>query len=50
VLIAGKWKLLVSQPHFKTQNEGWKDKNGTRHEPKGSEIVSCQAQDAGTVY
>merc|ERR1712039_16691 len=24
VLIAGKYKLLVSQPHFKSQNSGWK--------------------------
>ena len=25
VLIAGKWKLLMSQPSFKSQNNGWKD-------------------------
>ena len=27
VLISkGRWKLLVAQPHFKTQNNGWKDR------------------------
>lgn len=29
VLIAGKYKLLVSQPHFKDQNSGWKQPDGT---------------------
>eukprot|EP00946_MAST-07B_sp_MAST-7B-sp1_P001495 g1495.t1 len=29
VLISkGRWKLLVAQPHFKTQNNGWKDQDG----------------------
>jgi hypothetical protein len=46
VLVAGKWKLLVSQPHFKSQNEGWKNANGTWLPPVGAEIVACQAQDA----
>lgn len=28
VLIAGRYKLLVSQPHFKDQNSGWKQPDG----------------------
>jgi len=29
VLIAGRYKLLVSQPHFKSQNSGWKQPDGS---------------------
>lgn len=29
VLLAGPYKLLVAQPHFKSQNNGWKYPNGT---------------------
>jgi arylsulfatase A-like enzyme len=29
VLIAANYKLLVAQPYFKSQNNGWKDLNGT---------------------
>merc|ERR1719253_424177 len=28
VLLSGQYKLLVSQPYFKTQNNGWKQANG----------------------
>jgi len=45
VLVAGKWKLLVSQPHFKTQNNGWKGPSGQWRPPNSSESVSCMAQD-----
>lgn len=46
VLIAGKWKLLVSQPHFKSQNSGWKGPDGTWRPPNASETVPCMHQDA----
>ena len=46
VLVAGRWKLLVSQPHFKSQNNGWKSKDGKWRSPNASETVSCMAQDA----
>eukprot|EP01064_Diplonema_japonicum_P021135 TRINITY_DN30690_c0_g1_i1.p1 TRINITY_DN30690_c0_g1~~TRINITY_DN30690_c0_g1_i1.p1 ORF type:complete len:552 (+),score=70.92 TRINITY_DN30690_c0_g1_i1:59-1657(+) len=29
VVVAGVYKLVVSQPYFKTQNNGWKQANGT---------------------
>eukprot|EP00041_Stephanoeca_diplocostata_P018292 m.382106 g.382106 ORF g.382106 m.382106 type:complete len:730 (-) comp20970_c1_seq32:2839-5028(-) len=45
VVIAGKWKLLVSQPHFKSQNNGWKSPNGTWRQPTASETLNCQLQD-----
>lgn len=45
VLIAGQWKLLVSQPHFKSQEAGWKTPDGVWHNPTGSEVVPCQMQD-----
>ena len=45
VLIAGKYKLLVSQPHFKTQNSGWKNKQGIWRQPFPNETHSCIAQD-----
>ena len=44
VVVAGKWKLLVSQPAFKTQNSGWKDQNGTWRAPNATEIHDCIAQ------
>ena len=45
VLIAGRFKLLVSQPFFKTQNNGWKRRDGTWRAPNASETVPCMSQD-----
>jgi hypothetical protein len=45
VLIAGQWKLLVSQPHFKSQNNGWKQPDGTWRAPNATESPSCVGQD-----
>ena len=42
VLIAGHLKLLVAQPFFKSQNNGWKDQNGTWREP--THIIPCMHQ------
>jgi len=44
VLISGKYKLLVSQPHFKTQNNGWKQKDGTWL-PSQDDQWPCNFQD-----
>ena len=33
VVIAGRWKLLVSQPYFKSQNNGWKQPDGVWRAP-----------------
>lgn len=49
VLIAGRYKLLVAQPHFKSQNCGWKQPNGT-WEPmpeNGMDLWPCVGQDLG---
>jgi len=45
VAIAGRWKLLVSQPFFKTQNNGWKGPDGVWRNPNASETVPCMQQD-----
>lgn len=45
VVIAGKYKLLVSQPHFKSQELGWKQPDGTWRKPNATEQVSCMTQD-----
>ena len=45
VILAGRYKLLVSQPYFKTQNNGWKGRDGTWRAPNASESVSCMSQD-----
>jgi hypothetical protein len=47
VLLAGRWKLLVSQPHFKTQNNGWHGKDGTWVPPTAAESFDCLHQDLG---
>ena len=47
VVISGRWKLLVSQPHFKSQQPGWKTPQGQWRKPNASETVGCQAQDVG---
>jgi arylsulfatase A-like enzyme len=44
VVIAGKWKLLVSQPSFKSQNNGWKGKDGKWRTPNKTESHDCMAQ------
>lgn len=44
VIIAGKYKLLVSQPHFKTQNCGWKQPDG-HWEPSNDDDWPCNFQD-----
>lgn len=44
VLLAGKYKLLVSQPHFKSQNSGWKQPDGTWAK---SNDDPCAGQDVG---
>ena len=44
VLIAGKWKLLVAQPHFKTQNNGWKGVDGKWVAPTAAESFDCLTQ------
>ena len=46
VLIAGRWKLLVSQPYFKSQNSGWKQPDGTWRKPNATERPACMGQDA----
>ena len=43
-MVAGKWKLLVAQPFFKTQNNGWKDQSGAWVAPTTSETVDCMQQ------
>ena len=45
VLIAGRWKLLVSQPYFKSQNNGWKGRDGVWRQPNATERPSCMYQD-----
>ena len=45
VLISGKYKLLVSQPHFKSQNSGWKNEHGVWRQPFENETHPCIAQD-----
>ena len=44
VLVAGKYKLLVAQPNFKTQNNGWKYPNGS-WVPSDDKAWPCNAQD-----
>ena len=46
VLIAGRYKLLVSQPFFKTQESGWKQPDGKWRAPDASETFACMKQDA----
>jgi len=45
VVVAGKWKLLVSQPHFKSQNNGWKSREGVWRQPNTTETMPCMGQD-----
>ena len=45
VMIEGKWKLLVSQPYFKTQENGWKNPAGEWTQPTAAETVDCMQQD-----
>lgn len=47
VLIAGKYKLLVAQPFFKSQNSGWKMPDGTWRAPYANETFGCVKQSAG---
>jgi len=44
VIIMGQYKLLVSQPHFKTQNSGWKQPDGTWKKSDDTEWP-CNFQD-----
>eukprot|EP01065_Artemidia_motanka_P043016 TRINITY_DN5886_c0_g1_i2.p1 TRINITY_DN5886_c0_g1~~TRINITY_DN5886_c0_g1_i2.p1 ORF type:complete len:352 (+),score=108.59 TRINITY_DN5886_c0_g1_i2:90-1145(+) len=44
VVVAGRYKLLVSQPHFKSQNNGWKQPDGT-WEPSDDKEWDCNFQD-----
>lgn len=46
VLIAGRYKLLVSQPFFKSQQSGWKQPDGKWRAPNASETFACMKQDA----
>ena len=42
----GRWKLLVSQPYFKSQNNGWKGPNGVWRNPLPNETFpACMEQD-----
>jgi len=46
VLIAANYKLLVSQPYFKSENNGWKDQNGTWSDDNGGlPMADCVNQD-----
>lgn len=45
MLIAGRWKLLVSQPHFSLQQPGWKGPDGTWRPPHANETFACMLQD-----
>lgn len=45
VIISGQYKLLVSQPHFRTQNNGWKQPDGTWRDPFPNETMPCMKQD-----
>ena len=45
VLIAANYKLIVGQPFFKFQNNGWKDQNGTwSSENNGLPVEDCTFQ------
>ena len=45
VLIAANYKLIVAQPFFKFQNNGWKDQNGTwSSENSGLPLEDCTYQ------
>eukprot|EP00730_Choanoeca_flexa_P000411 TRINITY_DN10188_c0_g1_i2.p1 TRINITY_DN10188_c0_g1~~TRINITY_DN10188_c0_g1_i2.p1 ORF type:complete len:630 (+),score=107.24 TRINITY_DN10188_c0_g1_i2:2-1891(+) len=44
VILAGNYKLLVSQPNFKTQNNGWKYPNGSWVESDDADWP-CSKQD-----
>ena len=41
-----RYKLLVSQPHFKSQNSGWKQPDGKWRAPNATEKPQCVGQDA----
>eukprot|EP01062_Namystynia_karyoxenos_P029744 TRINITY_DN222_c0_g1_i1.p1 TRINITY_DN222_c0_g1~~TRINITY_DN222_c0_g1_i1.p1 ORF type:complete len:641 (+),score=182.67 TRINITY_DN222_c0_g1_i1:72-1994(+) len=45
VIISGRYKLLVSQPHFKSQNCGWKHRDGQSWEPSSDKDWDCNLQD-----
>ena len=45
VLIAGQYKLLVAQPFFKTQNNGWKDTSGSWGYSGVGTGIDCESQD-----
>ena len=44
VIVAGKWKLLVAQPNFKSQNNGWKGSDGKWVAPSKAETFDCTQQ------
>jgi hypothetical protein len=44
VIISGQYKLLVSQPYFKSQNSGWKQPNG-QWKPSQDKDWPCNFQD-----
>ena len=45
VLIAGNYKLIVAQPFFKSQNNGWKHKNGSWSSDNGGlPVEDCTFQ------
>ncbi len=46
VLISGQYKLLVSQPSFKTQNNGWRQPDGQWVQPLPNQTIQCMKQDA----
>ena len=46
VIISRQYKLLVTQPYFKTQNNGWKQQNGVWRQPHANESFDCMQQDA----
>lgn len=45
VMLSGQYKLLVSQPYFKSQQSGWRQPDGTWRPPNASETVDCMGQD-----
>jgi hypothetical protein len=44
-LLRRRYKLVVSQPHYKTNNNGWKQPDGQWRDPVLGEIFACMQQD-----
>jgi hypothetical protein len=50
VIVAANYKLLVSQPYFKSQNNGWKTADGVwSTDNNGIPLVDCAQQDVSPI-